>query len=309
MLFVCYETGAGYGSCGRVLEHDEGWIRIDDPLLGEAVVDPLKTVHVMQLPSGLVLPFHHFGTTEFLELVANPVGSGYPMAWEKIRHWRDTVAPRWQTVALVGIFAALTVRDSYEMAEEIFEDVGPTIRAFLRGNILPTEPMIEQLLVERGYRGLRERRASTIASVLPFSGPLAKRLRRDPDFGRGFRNRAALEMRLPDGIGLAKFSFWVSLLGRDAACIDTAMLRWWFGEEYERVAERFQKEKVRGKRVRISDRMIVDYNALEDMLRDEPGVWKAKWPMPYARAQWLLWEKAVGDEVTHETLFRVAGRR
>jgi hypothetical protein len=30
--------------------------------------------------------------------------------------------------------------------------------------------------------------------------------------------------------------------------------------------------------------------------------------MPYARAQWMLWEKAIGDVATHEALFRVVSR-
>lgn len=310
MILVCYETSRGFGSVAEVLEHDEGWVRIRDFVFGERVIDPLQTMHVIQAPSGLVLPFHHFGTAQFLRIAANPPAtrSGYPVAWERVRRWRERVAPRWQTVALVGVFTALTIRESYEQAEEVFEDIGPTLRGLMRAQIVPSRRTIRSVLIEAGHRALLGRRSESISEVISYSAELSPRLRRDPDYGRGFRNRAALETRLPVGIGLAKLSFWVSLLGRDAACIDMPILRSWFGLEAESLAERFQKARTGRRRVRVTERQVVDYNALEELLRHEPGIWDPKWPMPYARAQWLLWERVVGDVAAHETLFRIIGR-
>ena len=301
-MWVVYETSKGYGSVAKVTEHSEGWLRVDDPVLGEEVIDPLRTIHVVQAPQGVVLPFHHFGLPYVTEYAANPEGpvSGYPAAWKRIERWRNRTALRWQTVALVGVFTALTIRDSYEKAEDVYEDIGPTLRAFLNANIIPTEGEIAELLVERGHRGLLAKRSATLAEAITFSGPLASRLRGDPDDSRGFRNRVALEMRLPLGIGLPKLSFWVSLLGRDAACIDAQIMAWWFGKDAERLLKQFEK-----KRGELNERRVVKYNDLEDMLRTERAFWDPEAPMPYAQAQWMLWERAIGDVAAHEALFRV----
>jgi hypothetical protein len=275
--------------------------------------------------------------------------SGYPHAWEIIKRWRNGVAPDWRTVALAAIFARFSIQRPIEEAEMFYRKFGPRIRRALLEGRVPTEHALTQMPGIKGTRAVSIREKATkqgpagsyswddIPATLEIFdwAPYVVEQMSSPDFGedytRRFRNRLALEW-LPAGLGVAKLSFTMMLVGRDASCMDTRMQRLFFGEyEQEQMAfppviegaydeEAIKASKARAKWMKTTsyrqrptkklmrwkqDRGLMyggehgergvrpsaldAYVALEAKLKDTP-YFDPQWPMPYAKAQWMMWE-------------------
>ena len=355
----------GFGSVGYLSDIRDDSITVADPIFGTVIVAPDDCFGVISTEAGCVLGgvrpalIPSLVSTQLLtepeRLVANEAQvimlrpkhtdgdefpSGYPHAWETIRHWREGVAPDWRTIALSAIFARNSVQRTIEEAEMLFRTFGPTIRdAILRGHP-PTEA---QLLRMKGIKGTRATSTSKkrkvgyswddIPSYLgifewaPWVAAQAASTRYD----RRFRDAIVTEWA-PYGLGIAKVSFTMMLMGRDAACIDSRMQRLFFGE-YEsaeddasfdveeieseesgasperlawlkKVARRSTAKGSRG----VSAGALRTYQKLENRLSKSP-YFDASWPMPYARAQWMMWETLgrTAGPAKHDALWEVMG--
>ena len=129
---------------------------------------------------------------------------------------------------------------------------------------------------------------------------------------------------LPHGLGVAKLSFILELLGRDAACLDVRMLTYFAGGDeplgkvwaraFDHKAEVWDGSPLPGRPLETLD--MARYNEVESWLKDTP-FFDSSYPCPYARAQWKLWEfldtvKGGGFKYTiaeHQPLFNEFARR
>ncbi len=332
MYATAYETRHGFGSVGLLagISRNGRSVRVADPALGFEVVPVERCLGVAHTETGYVLPdVHPQLQRELVSMdlqpaerrVANqvaefylsplrggaPFPSGYPAAFEFIQHWRESVAVDWRTIALIAIFARTTIQRPIEDAERQYRIFGPTLRDALFTGRVPT---LERLSRMRGIRaralGLDD--ARSYVSILRWAPRVAEYFRGvGAVFDRSVRDGIALEY-LPHGLGLAKLSFSCMLLGRDAACIDTRMLQYFFGRD-ERAIDRYLHDvaqRAPGIDRGITRRALGAYRAVEDRLAFTP-YFDFTWPQPYAKAQWLLWETLgrTAGTASHSALFEV----
>jgi len=308
MYAAVYARPEGFGSVGFLAGFRGQSIRVGDPIFGYVTVAAEDCFCVISTETGVVLPAVTPVLADSIEsswlmptegqMVANEVTSfwvtptkggdkfpsGYPAAWERVKRWREHVAPDWRTIVLVAAFARSTIRTNIKTAEKSYRAFGPWLReAVLSGRkIVPSQ--IARLRPVRAM-GLATERAEDYVALLDYAPWLEDQMRRSSDYTRGFRNEVALQ-KMPPGIALPKLSFTVSLLGRDAACLDGRILGDWFGDESKQIAKGFEKP---GGMEHVRRTALDRYIALEDRLR-ETEYWDPEWPMPYAKAQWMLWE-------------------
>jgi hypothetical protein len=323
MYAAAYRRPEGFGSVGFLGDILPGRALVADPIFGSTWVQEEDFFCVIETEEGAILP----GTaptlipSQFSEhlmeaevLAANEAEvmmlrprkggeefpSGYPVAWEYIERWRTGVAADWRTIALAAIFARTSIQRPIKHAEKLYRLFGHTIRdAYLAGRSPTADEMIE-------YAGLKGSRAET-ARLKKRGGPfddaavyeeigewaswVAAAVAPSDDYSRDVRDMIAIEW-LPKGLGIAKVSFTMMLAGRDAACLDTRMLDYFFAKrkksrtDFEKaVARRSTMKGARG----ITQSAVKRYRKLEDKLSKTP-YFDPEWLMPFAKAQWMLWE-------------------
>jgi hypothetical protein len=379
MYATPYVHPEGFGSVGYLEDIRDDSITVADPIFGTMIVHPDDCFGVISTETGAMLPatrptlIHSPVSTHLLgepeRLVANEAEvimlrprhvkdaemfpSGYPHAWEIIRRWREGVAADWRTVALGAIFARNSIQRPIEEAERLFRTFGPRIRDALLRDKPPSEAQLLQFKGIKDTRAVRLRKKGKrrgeyawddIPSYLDIFewAPWVASQAQSRDYSRGFRNNIAIEWA-PRGLGLAKISFTMMLIGRDAACLDTRIQRHFFGEYEEETGDtsfqfgaleeeeaggeeeapvklvgaspaRLQYERRASARsgakgARGVTRLALDtYRGLEDKLRGTE-FFDEKWPMPFARAQWMLWETLGRTATTanHGALWEVMG--
>ena len=299
MYAAAYRRPEGFGSVGFLGDILPGRALVADPIFGSTWVQEEDFFCVIETEEGAILP----GTaptlipSQFSEhlieaevLAANEAEvimlrprkggeefpSGYPVAWEYIQRWRLEVAADWRTIALAAIFARTSIQRPIKEAEKLYRMFGPIPRdAYTAGE----SPTADEMVQYAGLKGTRaEKRAKGLddAAVYEEIGKwapwVADSLAARDDYSRKIRDMIAVEW-LPKGLGIAKESFTMMLAGRDAACIDIRMLRYFFGDD----------DKARRKFARKN------YRTIEDRLRRTP-YYDKDWFMPFAKAQWMLWE-------------------
>jgi hypothetical protein len=315
----------GFGSIGFIADIAEARIggaavTLTDPALGEITVPAHMCDFVVHTETGTVLPYVEPSLSpsitspwllpehmpQAVAANAEPISqfvSGYPIAFERVRRWREDVAPDWRTVALVAIFARTTIRTDIRTAERSYREFGPVLRDVLTVGVTPTA---EEMLGWESVRrlGTQEDRVRDYLSLIEWAPEFAAKLAISQDFSRRFRDKEALEY-VPAGIALPKFSFVCSLLGRDAACLDGRIMGDWFGKEAKKVAKTFGDKTAAGAFSPMKVRRYID---LEDKLRDSE-FFDPDAPMPYAKAQWMLWETIgrTAGPASHESLWDVIG--
>jgi len=322
MYAVAYDTGAGFGSVALLEWLSDTRVEVGDPVLGRRAVDLEDCYHVLWTEGPDLLPFTYpvataSERTPWLEeshgvaLAANvsDLGiegfvSGYPIAYERIRFWREGLAPDWRTVSLVMAFCIATAGTRITSAQKYYQQFAPVLRELLEQGVEPTR---EQILGLPGFRslGLPSLRSRGVSELPEYATWLVEQMEDSTDYSRKFRNRIVREP-VPTGLGLAKLSFSLSLLGRDGACLDRRILYHWLGkEEGIKSREQFESKRADGS---FSPLTVARYNKLEERLRHSKW-WDPGWPMPYAKAQWMMWEslgRPAGPE-DHEALWTALG--
>jgi len=375
MYAAAYVRPEGFGSVGFLADISRGRTLVADPIFGSTWVAPEDFFCVIETEGGATLPgvspalvqspfSGHLVTEEALAanraevvmLEAREGGgefpSGYPIAWEYIRRWREGVAVDWRTVALSAIFARNSIQRSIKEAEMLFRIFGPTIRdALVRGKP-PTAKQLQRFkgiantrAVRRLQKGPRKGEYSwddipAYVSIFEWAPWVAEQANASPNYNRGFRDMVAIEW-LPRGIGLAKLSFTMMLMGRDAACLDTRMQRYFFGQydeqeedasfdvgELDALAKQEEEEFYKGIRAKEPERVrwmdktkarskakgargstraaLNAYVEMEDRLSETP-YFDPDWFMPFAKAQWMLWETLgrTAGTANHSALWEV----
>lgn len=213
--------------------------------------------------------------------------SGFPAAASTIRRHRDTV-PSLDTIIVSSLFAVSTVRTSIEQAELSFDCFGKLYNARTR-----TMPPVEEL--KSCFRGLQNSKSSMFSSVADYASEIQKAIKMGYQ-DRELRSVLALESELPTGLGLAKLSFTLALLGHDCICLDGRLLSVLFKAKDKRA----HFEKMIGKNEgAFSDRALLTYEAAEDAFLKGNPHYDANDPLGRARAQWLSWEGVGGKGAEH----------
>lgn len=372
MYAVPYARAEGFGSIGYLEDVRDDSLTLADPFFGTVVVAPTDCFGIVSTETGAMLPavapvLISKPTSDHLapeaeRMVANDgeviflkprhfegeeFPSGYPHAWRIIQRWRSGVAADWRTIALSAIFARVSIQRPIEEAEMLFRAFGPSIRAAMMRGSPPTEAQLLRLKGIKGTRAVRLRTSGrrrgeyawddvpAMLSIFEWAPWVAEQAAASTDYSRAFRDAISLEWA-PRGLGLAKISFTMMLMGRDAACMDTRMQRFFFGEYDEeqdasfqfgaledepeeerevghsvervqferRVSKRSTKADARG----VAPSAVKAYRDLEDRLSETP-YFDPSWPMPYAKAQWMLWETLGRTATTanHGALWEVIG--
>jgi hypothetical protein len=369
MYATPYVHPDGFGSVGFLSDIREDSITVADPIFGTLIVRPDDCFGVISTETGSVLPATRpiliaSPTSSHLmpgpaRMVANEAKvimlrprhfegeefpSGYPHAWEIIRRWREGVAPDWRTIALSAIFARFSIQRPIEEAEMLYRKFGPTIRASMLRGALPSEAQLLHFKGIKDTRAVRLRKKGKrkgeyswddVPAILDIFewAPWVAEQAQSKVYTRKFRDNIAIEWA-PRGLGIAKISFTMMLMGRDAACVDTRIQRLFFGEyteEFEdasfdvealeeeeepeggatprtqwmsRVSRRSRAKGSRG----VSRPALTAYTELEDKFKDTP-YFDPEWPMPFAKAQWMMWETLGRTATTanHDALWEVIG--
>lgn len=306
-LCVVYETEDGFGSLGWLVELKDDTVHVADPVLGEIEVLYDELVHLFDPETGSINGFRRAALVEptFELQAANPddqLVSGYPLAWERVRKWREGAAIDWRTVALVGVFCLTTVQRPIEVAEEAYRTFGPVLLRALEEGRPPNAQQVEIMLRAASVGGLERNLSRNIVGMIDYAPWLTEQLQTSRDYTRGFRNRVALK-QVPRGLSLAKLSFLVSILGRDAACFDARLYTAFFKGDREEIT-RVQKSVQKSAKGTVTELALQRYKKLEDKLKRTP-FYDKDWPMPYAQAQWRMWESLGTEPAEHGSLWAV----
>lgn len=225
--------------------------------------------------------------------------TGYPEVRPTLLKHREH-PPTVETIRLSMIFAMSTIRVRIEEAENRFRCI-----LDLWGDKpgAPIEPWDEMQLMEC-FRGLQNAMADYMIGASDYAptihNAIAKRKLRD----RELRRHLALETKLPKGLGMAKLSFTLALMGQDAVCLDTRIMERMFGDEALKVEKRW------GKRAdgTLSDTQVDHYERVEDAFLDRNPFYRQNDPIGRARAQWMSWESVGEQAATHSTWLDVVKR-
>jgi len=203
--------------------------------------------------------------------------SGFPTAARTLRKHRADL-PSVDTITISGIFALSTVRTSIAEAEKSFSCFGDLYRA--EGRSMPS---IQDLV--RCFRGLQNTKAAMFAGMRDYA-PVIRQVMAMGYQDRELRSVLALDSDLPVGLGLAKLSFTLALLGQDTICLDGRLLGALF-----KSTDRKDFERATGKRKgRVPEKALLTYEAAEDAFLEGNRFYDPRDPLGRARAQWQSWE-------------------
>lgn len=214
--------------------------------------------------------------------------SGYPVAAKLIRKLRATV-PSLEAIRKSALFALSTVRVGIEEAEESF---GCFAELYDQYGDMP-----DASVIVRCFNGLRNQKSRQFVEAAEYAEVIRAAIKsglRD----RELRRHLCLETKLPSGLGMAKVSFTLALLGHDTVCIDARLLNTMFPDPDKR--QQFEKLLVKRKGM-YSELTLARYEALERVFLEDNPHYDPSDPLGAARAQWLSWEAVGGAGATHST--------
>lgn len=218
--------------------------------------------------------------------------SGFPVAARTIRKLRGEV-PSVDTITVSALFAVSTVRTSIEQAEMSYDCFGKLYNA--RSRTMPPVADLRQC-----FRGLQNTKSRMFSGVAGYASEIRQAIVAGYQ-DRELRSVLALDTDLPDGLGLAKLSFTLALLGHDTICLDGRLL----GTMFSR-AQRTAFEGAIGKeRGRISTRALQTYEAAEDAFLSGNPHFDPNDPIGRARAQWTSWEAVGGKGASHSVWLKM----
>lgn len=220
-------------------------------------------------------------------LLPEGVLSGFPVAARTIRKHREEV-PSIDTIIVSSIFAVSTVRVRIEAAEVAYGCFGKLYRERAR-----TMPTVGEL--KNCFQGLQNTKSAMFADVAAFA-PTIRQVIEMGYLDRELRSVLALDSVLPSGLGLAKLSFTLALLGHDTICLDGRLLGTMFTAKDRADFERATRKEEGGA---VSVRALRTYEAAEDAFLEGNRHFDPRDPIGRARAQWTAWEAVGGKGAEH----------
>lgn len=230
-------------------------------------------------------------------LLPDGVLSGFPVAETTLRRHRDRV-PSVDAIRVSALFAVSTVRVRIEEAEMSYRCFGQLYES--RGRTMPSAQEL------RGcFRGLQETKSRLFADVADYASTIHDAMAGGLQ-DRELRSALALETHLPSGLGLAKLSFTLALLGQDCICLDARLLNVIFPNEAKR--NRFMGDISKNAKGLVTERALGIYEAVEDAFVDGNRYYDPSDEIGRARAQWMSWEAMGGKGATHEAWIQMLPR-
>lgn len=213
-------------------------------------------------------------------------------------YWRENGVGS-QPLLAAGIFALSSIQTSIKAALRLFEGLGP----YVLEDELPARSEMRRI-VDRSGAGLTNTRPDWFEGYAEYRyrirDLIALGLRDDE-----LRRVLAIQEPMPKGMGLAKLSFTLALVGNDCGCLDARILDWAFSKQ---ARKRFNQLMSRKRKDGTFSKTTYDrYRSAELKILTETPFYDPSDPVGLARSQWMLWESlgTEGDRThTHEEMFR-----
>lgn len=214
--------------------------------------------------------------------------SGFPVAYQRISKHRE-LTPSHEAVFLSIAFAISTVQTPIAIAEESYSCFSEIF--FQEKGLPPSEKFVSC------FKGLQNSKSEMFQEAWEY----AHHLRMSMSHGRlqdqYLRRWLALDgPPLPKGLGLAKLSFVLALLGQDCVCLDARLLGVLFDDPG---AKRRWEKQIEKKKGRITERALAAYEELEMLFLLDNPYYNPQDPLGRARCQWMSWEAVGGRAATH----------
>lgn len=213
--------------------------------------------------------------------------------------WRDHAVGA-QPLLAAGVFSLSSIQTPIVTALKLFRGLMP----FVIDNRLPK---LDELtaIVRRSGAGLDSPKSGRPRWYLEYDAYRHTIARTIDDGQRDdvLRSRLAMGMAMPLGLGLAKLSFTLALVGNNLGCLDARIIKWAFtAGSADAFTRRIARKRPDGS---YSRAVYADYRRAEQRILGASPFYDPHDPVGLARAQWLLWE-ALGAEATahtHEEIF------
>jgi hypothetical protein len=226
--------------------------------------------------------------------------SGYDTyARNSALYWRDHGVGTQPTLA-AGVFSLSSIRTNIKTTLKLFSLLAPHVLV----DELPDRRELAKIVTRAGagFHSTKTGRPAWFAEFESYRYEIVEAI------NSGLRDDAlrrflAMVVPMPLGLGLAKLSFTLALIGNNLGCLDARILEYAFTSKTRKKFEGAVSKSGRNYGARAYD----TYRSAElRILKDSP-FFDPDDPVGLARAQWMLWE-SLGPETarehTHEEMFR-----
>lgn len=240
----------------------------------------------------------------------NDFVTGYTAyAREAAMYWRE-YGVGYQPVLTAGIFSLASIQTPITQTLKLMAMLTP----YVVDGQLPSRNKLGQLCAAAGV-GLQNRRPVHFEEFAKYAHVVSNAINEGK---RDWRLRKTLckDVGLPEGLGLAKLSFTLALMGNNLGCLDARIVNW----AYEDAADSFLRQisQKKSKQDRLSETPYslfevvkqADPSSASDLVTKPVGdsaydlykeaerailtrvpYYDPKDPVALARAQWMLWEQ------------------
>lgn len=289
-----------------VYDFGSGELRVVDPddVLAVADTDPARTSFAPDLSAELCAT--RLAANDVVRLprrrkrtdVPTSFVSGYDVyARERALYWRKRGAGT-QPLLAAGVFSLSSIQTNIVTALKLFELLTPWV---LEDEVPPKREL--ESIVRASGAGFVTKRPRWYLAYADYRFKVAAAM----DLGLrddALRRAMSVQTPVPIGLGLAKLSFTLALVGNDLGCLDARILAWALTPHTRKKFESAISKKREGT---YSEAVYRIYRQAElRILADDSPFYDPTDPVALARSQWMLWE-SLGPESarthTHEELF------
>lgn len=212
-------------------------------------------------------------------------------------YWREHGVGT-QPLLAAGVFSLSSIQTPITSALRLFAMLTPHVI----DDQLPAAATLRRI-VQRSRAGFHNSRTRWYESFASWRHRVVRAI--DDGLQDDPLRRELTRRDLPEGLGLAKLSFTLALVGQNLGCLDARILTWAFG------AKRSKTFTGKMSKTRSGGYSPAVYNAYrraerDILMRDSP-FYDPDDPVALARSQWMLWESlGPPDDLTHthEELYR-----
>lgn len=253
------------------------------------------------------------GPGELKAIPPVPAGiTGYPVAREVMQRHRQMMPPTDRSIFACFMFARTTIQMATPLAEEQFTRAGEDLaELFLRGDgkVTPREFIARWIYAGGGFYLQRGATSADLQRYVPLVRQGITSGLRDRDLRRWL----ATNYGGPMGIGIAKISFSLALLGHDTICFDSQLLGQLFGKKNPRIGafDAAVSEKAKAGSRAFSSKAVDVYESLEDAFTFGPPKnpnFDPNDELGRARCQWQSWEAVREQGSAHLPWIKVAAK-
>jgi len=221
-----------------------------------------------------------------------PFVTGYTEVRPQLMKHRDRV-PSVETIRLCSIFAISTIRVQIDVAERRFDCLKELWGDRPGAEFEPWD--LEA--VKSCFQGMQNGMGDTVLNVSAWAPTVHNAIGKKKLKDRALRRYLAVDSKLPHGLGMAKLSFTLALLGHDTVCLDSRLLDRMFGADGVKIAGRWDKRPDGT----LSEEHLKAYEAAEDAFLKGNAFYDPQDVVGRARCQWKSWEVVGGKPAAHHS--------